>query len=72
MTGRSGALVAEEQSAGGIRASRHRNLDAHTIAHGTHRDTPGWARTGRDEASASAQLDGLVEARTALDSTPRG
>jgi hypothetical protein len=46
--------------------------DAHSIAHGTGRDTPGWARTGRDGASASGQLDGLVEAKTASDSILRG
>jgi hypothetical protein len=46
--------------------------DAHEIAHGTRHDTPRRASTGRDTASASGQLDGLVEVRRGPDSTPRG
>jgi hypothetical protein len=42
---------------------RDRNPDAHAIAHGTRRDTPGRADTGWDDVAASAQLEGLAEAR---------
>jgi hypothetical protein len=39
------------------------SADAHEIAHGTRRDTPGRADTGWDDVAASAQLEGLAEAR---------
>jgi hypothetical protein len=40
-------------------------------AHGTRRDSPGEATTGWDDAAASAQLEGLVDARRGRASTPR-
>jgi hypothetical protein len=49
-----------------------RNPDAHEIAQGTRHDTPGCAGTGWNDASASAQLEGLAEVRRASASTPRG
>jgi hypothetical protein len=50
---------------------RDRNPDAHEIAHGTRRDTPGCASTGRDDALVSAQREGLVQAKRGPASTPR-
>ena len=40
------------------------SADAHEIAHGTRRDTPGRADTGWEDVAASAQLEGLAEAGT--------
>jgi hypothetical protein len=51
---------------------RDRNPDAHAIAHGTRRDTPGRADTGWDDVAASAQLEGLAEARAGPLRTARG
>jgi hypothetical protein len=65
--------VAEDRSAGGIRdQTGPEPPDAHEIAHGTHRDTPGRTGTGWDDALASAEREGLVEARRTPGTTPRG
>jgi hypothetical protein len=48
------------------------SADAHEIAHGTRRDTPGRTGTGWEDVAASAQLEGLAEARAGPLRTARG
>jgi hypothetical protein len=51
------SLVTEDRSAAGVRDRTGRTPDAHAIAHGTGRDTPGHGDTGWNDPGTSAQVE---------------